>query len=143
MKNTIVETLKGLELALAERVQKAEELGAKDNSVLVEEKRAELQKEMDEKLDAFIAEIESEKENALAKINRDIETINELKDEYAGKLAEIEKEEAEAVVEEAENEKEEVVDGDAVVEETETVAEETPDVLPVFANPVVNHPFRP
>ena len=143
MKNTIVETLKGLELALEERAKKVEELNAKDDTTLVEEKRAELQKEMDEKLNAFVAEIESEKEGAIAKLNRDIDTINELKGEYEAKLAEIEKEEADAVVEDVENEKEEVVDDDAVAEEAETVAEETPDVLPVFANPVVNHPFRP
>lgn len=143
MKNTIVETLKGLELALEERAKKVEELNAKDDTTLVEDKRAELQKEMDEKLNAFVAEIESEKEGAIAKLNRDIETINELKGEYEAKLAEIEKEEADAVVEDVENEKEEVVDDDAVAEEAETVAEETPDVLPVFANPVVNHPFRP
>ena len=144
MKNMIAETLKGLELALAERVQKAEEIGAKDNAELVEEKRAELQKEMDEKLNAFVAEIETEKENSLAKINRDIETINELKDEYAGKLAEIEAEEAKAEVEAEEVVEEPEAVEDTVAEEVvEEAKEETQDVLPGFENPIVNHPFRP
>lgn len=140
MKNTIVETLKGLELALEERAKKVEELNAKDDTTLVEEKRAELQKEMDEKLNAFIAEIETEKETVVAKLNRDIDTINELKGEYEAKLAEIEKEEAEAEVAEVVEE----TDGEEVVaEETEEVKDETPETLPLFENPVVNHPFRP
>ena len=140
MKNTIVETLKGLEIALEERSKKVEELNAKDDTTLVEEKRAELQKEMDEKLNAFIAEIETEKENAVAKLNRDIDTINELKGEYEAKLAEIEKEEAEAEVAEVVEE----TDGEEVaVDETEEVKDETPETLPVFENTVANHPFRP
>ena len=142
MENTIRETLKGLEIALEERTQKATELSEKDNAVLVEEKRAELQKDMDEKLNAFIAEIESEKENAIAKINRDIETINELKAEYEAKLAEIEAEkvEEEAVAEEVVEEENEVTE-ESVAEEEAPVSE--PQQTLLFENPIVNHPFRP
>ena len=145
MENTIRETLKGLELALDERTQKADELSAKDSTVLVEEKRAELEKELEEKLNAFIAEIDAEKESTLAKLNRDIETIKELKAEYEAKLAEIEAEKAEEVVEAEENAEaeivEEVVAEEAVVEE-EPVKEEVQQSV-LFGNPIVNHPFRP
>lgn len=131
MENMIRETLKGLEIALEERVKKGQELKEKDDTVLVEEKRAELQKEMDEKLNAFILEIETEKEKAIAKIERDVETINELVEEYNAKLAEIEAEKV-AVDE---------------IEKTETVSEdgqveETKETIPEVVEEVVN-PFRP
>ena len=144
MKNTILETLKGLELALDWRAKKVEELNTKDETTFVEEKRAELQKEMDEKLNAFIEEIKTEKENAIAKLNKDIEIINELKGEYEAQLAGIEAEEQK--VEEAEvAEVEEAVAEEPVAEEVkeENVQEETPETLPLFENPIVNHPFRP
>ena len=143
MKNTIVETLKGLELALDWRAKKVEELNTKDETTFVEEKRAELQKEMDEKLNAFIEEIRTEKENVIAKLNKDIEIINELKGEYEAQLAGIEAEE-QKVAEEEVSEVVEETDGEEVaVDETEEVKDETPETLPVFENTVANHPFRP
>lgn len=131
MENMIRETLKGLEIALEERVKKGQELKEKDDTVLVEEKRAELQKEMDDKLNAFISEIETEKGNAIAKIERDVETINELVEEYNAKLAEIEAEKV--AVDEIE--KTETVSEDGQVEETQ-------ETIPEVAEEVVN-PFRP
>lgn len=131
MENMIRETLKGLDIALDERVKKVEELGTKDDSVLVEEKKQELQKELEEKLSAFVEKIEQEKQTAIDKLNRDIETIKELKEEYEGKLLELEETKVEETVDET-------VDG------TEEVSEESKDEgeIPVLNNEVVN-PFRP
>lgn len=131
MENMIRETLKGLDIALDERVKKVEELGTKDDSVLVEEKKQELQKELEEKLSAFVEKIEQEKQSAIDKLNRDIETIKELKEEYEGKLLELEETKVEETVDET-------VDG------TEEVSGESKDEgeIPVSNNEVVN-PFRP
>lgn len=97
---TIRETLKGLELALEARNGKIAEVEAKDDTVLIEEKKAELQKEFDEKLKAFVDGINEEKEKALGKLQRDVETINELIGEYNEKLAGILAQATEEVTEE-------------------------------------------
>ena len=142
MENTIRETLKGLEIALGARKDKVVAIENKDDSELIEAKKAELQKEMDDKLNAFIADIDKEKENALAKLNRDIETIDELIGEYT---AELEKIEAEKVADEETKDEtiEEGTEGETNVdlagEETivDDMAEGQVEVKP-FGNP-----FRP
>lgn len=134
MENTIRETLKGLELALEARNGKIAEVETKDDTALIEDKKAELQKEFDEKLKAFVDGINEEKEKVLGKLHRDVETINELIGEYNGKLAEIIAENAQEVVEETTE-----TDGGEVAE-TLVLGQE--EVAPVETETVVN-PFRP
>ena len=138
MENTIRETLKGLELALGARNDKIAEINGKDDTALIEDKKAELQKEFDEKLKAFVDGINEEKEKALAKLNRDVETINELIGEYNDKLVEIEahKEEVVETTETDGGEEVELKQDEIAVDETEKVEENV-----VFGQ-VVN-PFRP
>lgn len=134
MENTIRETLKGLELALEARNGKIAEVETKDDTALIEDKKAELQKEFDEKLKAFVDGINEEKEKVLGKLHRDVETINELIGEYNGKLAEIIAENAQEVVEETTE-----TDGGEVAE---TLVLEKEEIAPVETETVVN-PFRP
>ena len=145
MENTIRETLKGLEIALGARKDKVVDIENKDNSELIEAKKAELQKEMDDKLNAFIADIDKEKETALAKLNRDIETIDELIGEYTAELEKIETEKAEAEKVEAECSEDKVVEETTEATETEGTEEQaTIDLTAtvVTTEPVIN-PFRP
>ena len=118
MENTIRETLKGLEIALEERKQKEQEIKAKDNESLVEEKRIELQKEMDEKLNAYKDQIEEEKKSEVEKVSEEIAFIEKLIAEFEEKLP-LEKEE--------------------VVEEQEIVTSEDPKILEQTTAAEVQH----
>ena len=131
MKETILEMLKGLGEAKEAREKKLADLANCDDTAIIEEKKAELQKEMDEKLAEFVNGINDEREKSKAKLNRDLETIDELISENNDKLVEIE----EAEKAEAENETEETVDSECV----ESVQETIPEV----ANVGVVNPFRP
>lgn len=130
METTIRETLKGLEIALEERKKKEQEIGEKDDSALIEEKRAELQKEMEDKLDAFTKEIEVAKDIEKSKLADEIETIEKLIGEFSAKLSEIEQPQDE-------QDKEESGEEDASVEEEK---EEREEAEPVQA---VNATFNP
>ena len=124
-KEKILDMLKGLGEAKEAREAKLADLANCDDTAIIEEKKAELQKELDEKLAEFVAGINDEREKAIAKLNRDVETIDELIAENNGKLAEIEEAEKEA-------ETEGMVDGECA----ECVQESIEGV-------VENNPFRP
>lgn len=126
MENTIRETLKGLEIALEERKQKEQEIKAKDNESLVEEKRIELQKEMDEKLNAYKDQIEEEKKSEVEKVSDEIAFIEKLIAEFEEKLP-VEKEE---VIEEQEI----VTSEDSQILKQTTAAEVQHDATKEFIN---------
>lgn len=132
MKETILEMLKGLGEAKEAREKKLADLANCDDTAIIEEKKAELQKEMDEKLAEFVNGINGEREKSKAKLNRDLETIDELIAENNDKLAEI----VEAEKVEAENV--ESGEGTAEVQGNEPVQETIPDVPTGAFNP-----FRP
>lgn len=140
MENTIRETLKGLGLALDARKEKVTAIETKDDTEIIEAKRAELQKEMDEKLNAFIADIDNEKKTALDKLNRDIDTINELIGEYEDQLKTLE-ETKEEVAEDIDGETE-TAGGEEVEQESVVEGKEVEQQTTIFGQPVPNA-FRP
>lgn len=93
MKDTIIQTIQGLQIAKEEREAKQELLLAQDNTELINEYKAKLEEEMKAQMEAFLNGLEQENGKALAKIANDIETINELLADFNAKLEEHNKEE--------------------------------------------------
>lgn len=138
MKNEILEVLNGLNHKKLERENKLAALANADDSEVIEAKKAELQKEMDEKLSAFVDNIVAERDKETAKITRDLETINELIGEYNNDLIEAEKAEAEQSEESVSSEDDH--EDTEPTEESESVQLEVPVEE---ANYSSLNPFRP
>ena len=86
MENTLRETLKGLNMALEQRTNKVNEIQNSNDDELVAQKRAELQDELEKQVANYALELNSNRMKAIDKLNRDIETIEELIIEYSDKL---------------------------------------------------------
>lgn len=84
----IQETIIALESAKEKREHSLEEIKNKSFAELIEEKKSELQKEMEEKLVAYESILEDDRAKAINKLELDIATIEELICEFNEKIKE-------------------------------------------------------
>lgn len=133
MKEEIDEVLNVLNKAKEKRQNRLNDLANCDDTAVLEEKRKELEKELEEKLKQFKDNISAEREKEFDKLNRDIETIDEIIGEYEDELPTTNEQEQ---PEEKEN-------ADAVATESYTYGQTL-----TYGNTQPNHeynqnPFRP
>lgn len=84
----IQETIIALESAKEKRKHSLEEIKNKSFAEMIEEKKSELQKEMEEKLVAYESILEDDRAKAINKLELDIATIEELICEFNEKIKE-------------------------------------------------------
>lgn len=84
----IQETIIALESAKEKRKHSLEEIKNKSFAELIEEKKSDLQKEMEEKLVAYESILEDDRAKAINKLELDIATIEELICEFNEKIKE-------------------------------------------------------